>query len=40
MTPAWLWWVLPPGLLIVAAALGFALLGFALEQILNPRLKK
>jgi peptide/nickel transport system ATP-binding protein/peptide/nickel transport system permease protein len=39
LTPAWLWWVLPPGLLIVCAALGFALVGFALEQILNPRLK-
>jgi peptide/nickel transport system permease protein len=40
LTPAWLWWVLPPGLLIVSAALGFALIGFALEQILNPRLRK
>lgn len=40
MTPAWLWWVLPPGLLIVCAALGFALIGFALEQILNPRLRR
>lgn len=40
LTPAWLWWVLPPGLMIVAASLGFALLGFALEQILNPRLRK
>lgn len=40
MTPAWRWWVLPPGLLIVSAALGFALLGFALEQILNPRLRQ
>lgn len=40
MTPAWLWWVLPPGLLIVAAALGFALVGFAVEQILNPRLRR
>lgn len=40
LTPAWLWWVLPPGLMIVAAALGFALVGFALEQILNPRLRR
>lgn len=40
MTPAWTWWVLPPGLLIVAAALGFALVGFAVEQILNPRLRR
>jgi ABC-type dipeptide/oligopeptide/nickel transport system permease subunit len=40
LTPAWMWWVLPPGLMIVAASLGFALVGFALEQILNPRLRK
>jgi peptide/nickel transport system permease protein len=40
LTPAWLWWVLPPGLLIAASALGFALLGFALEQRVNPRLRR
>lgn len=38
LTPAWRWWVLPPGLLVSLAALGFALLGFALEQVINPRL--
>lgn len=40
LTPAWLWWVLPPGLLIGAASLGFAMIGFALEQIINPRLRQ
>jgi peptide/nickel transport system ATP-binding protein/peptide/nickel transport system permease protein len=40
LTPAWRWWVLPPGLLISAAALGFALIGFALEQVINPRLRQ
>jgi peptide/nickel transport system ATP-binding protein/peptide/nickel transport system permease protein len=40
LTPAWKWWVLPPGILISLAALGFALMGFALEQIINPRLKQ
>lgn len=39
LTPAWVWWVLPPGLLIVCASLGFALIGFSLEQIINPRLR-
>ena len=39
LTPAWIWWVLPPGLLISLAALGFALMGFALEQVINPRLR-
>lgn len=38
LTPAWLWWVLPPGLLIGAVSLSFALLGFALERVLNPKL--
>jgi peptide/nickel transport system ATP-binding protein/peptide/nickel transport system permease protein len=37
-TPAWKWWVLPPGLLIGLASLGFALVGFALEQRINPLL--
>jgi len=40
LTPAWLWWVLPPGLLIIGASVGFAFIGFALEQILNPRLQQ
>jgi peptide/nickel transport system ATP-binding protein/peptide/nickel transport system permease protein len=40
LSPAWKWWVLPPGLLISMAALGFALMGFALEQTINPRLKQ
>jgi peptide/nickel transport system permease protein len=40
LTPAWLWWVVPPGLMIAAAALGFALLGFSMEQRLNPRLRR
>ena len=39
LSGAWVWWVLPPGLMITASVLGFALLGFALEEVLNPRLK-
>ena len=38
LTPAWQWWVLPPGLLIMAASLGFALIAFALEERIDPRL--
>lgn len=37
LTGAWVWWVLPPGLLIGLTALGFALIGHALEAMLNPR---
>lgn len=40
LSGAWTWWVLPPGLLITAAVLGFAFTGFALEEILNPRLRR
>jgi peptide/nickel transport system ATP-binding protein/peptide/nickel transport system permease protein len=38
LTPAWKWWVLPPGLMIMAASLGFALIAFAMEERINPRL--
>jgi len=34
------WWVIPPGLCIAALAVSFILLGFALDEILNPRLRR
>ncbi|HWG85363.1 MAG TPA: ABC transporter permease [Deinococcales bacterium] len=37
---SWPWWVVPPGLMITAAVLGFALTGRALEGYLFPRLRK
>ena len=40
LTGAWKWWVLPPGLMITLAVLGFAFSGYALEEIFNPRLRK
>ncbi len=39
LSGAWVWWVIPPGLLITAATLGFAFTGFALEEVLNPRMR-
>ncbi|AFA38257.1 ABC-type dipeptide/oligopeptide/nickel transport systems, permease component [Pyrobaculum oguniense TE7] len=36
---AW-WWILTPGFLIVITAIGFVLVFFALEPIVNPRLKR
>jgi len=39
LSGAWLWWVLPPGLMIATTVLGFALLGLALEEVLNPHLR-
>lgn len=38
LTGSWLWWVLPPGLLITLTVLAFALTGYALEETVNPRL--
>ena len=39
LSGAWRWWVIPPGIMITVSVLGFALLGFALEEALNPRLQ-
>lgn len=38
LSPAWKWWVLPPGLAIMLASLGFALIAFAVEERINPKL--
>lgn len=38
LTPAWKWWVLPPGVMIMLASLGAALIAFAVEERINPRL--
>ena len=34
------WWVLPPGLLIVFAAITFVLIALGLEPVVNPRLRR
>ena len=34
------WWIVAPGLAIVAVVLGFTLLGYALDEIFNPRLRR
>jgi peptide/nickel transport system permease protein len=33
------WWLLPPGIAIVAVVLAFTMCGYALEEVLNPRLR-
>lgn len=33
------WWIIPPGLCIALVATAFILLGFALDEILNPKLR-
>jgi peptide/nickel transport system permease protein len=34
------WWVVPPGLLISIVALSFIFIGYALDEILNPKLRE
>ncbi len=34
------WWLVPPGLAIVFVVLAFTLCGFALDEILNPKLRE
>jgi peptide/nickel transport system permease protein len=33
----WVWWVLPAGLAITFAVVGFTLVGVGLEPVFNPR---
>ncbi len=35
---AW-WWIVPPGLCIALVVFGFASLGYAIEEVINPRLR-
>lgn len=34
------WWIVPPGLSIAAISLSFILLGYALDEVLNPKLRE
>ena len=33
------WWIMPPGLAIVLLVLSFTMVGYALDDILNPKLR-
>lgn len=39
LTNAWVWWILPPGLMITFMVIAFSYVGNALEEIANPRLR-
>jgi peptide/nickel transport system permease protein len=39
-TPSPWWWVLPPGFAIALISLSFVLIGYALDEIFNPKLRK
>lgn len=34
------WWIIPPGLCIAAISISFILLGYALDEILNPKIRE
>ena len=38
LTEAWVWWIIPPGICIVMVVLAFSLMGYYLEEKVNPRL--
>lgn len=40
LTDAWLWWIVPPGLALTAAVVGFAFMGYAVEEWADPRLAR
>lgn len=40
LSGAWVWWVIPPGIAITATVMGFALIAFSLERLVNPRLRQ
>ena len=40
MTNGYWWWIVPPGLAVVCVTLAFTLCGYALEEVLDPRLRE
>lgn len=40
MTAGYWWWLIPPGLCIVMVTLSFTMCGYALDEILNPKLRE
>jgi ABC-type dipeptide/oligopeptide/nickel transport system permease subunit len=40
LSDSWLWWAVPPGLAITLTVVGFALVGVAVEDRLNPNLRE
>ncbi|MFM7599106.1 MAG: ABC transporter permease [Actinomycetota bacterium] len=40
MSNGYWWWILPPGICVILVTMAFTLVGYALEEILDPRLRK
>jgi peptide/nickel transport system permease protein len=39
LTAGYWWWLVPPGIAIVLVTLSFTMCGYALDEILNPKLR-
>jgi len=39
LSAGWWWWLIPPGLAILAVTLSFTMVGYALDEVLSPRLR-
>jgi peptide/nickel transport system permease protein len=40
LTAGWWWWLIPPGIAICLVTLSFTMCGYALDEILNPKLRE
>ena len=40
ITAGYWWWLIPPGIMIVLVTLAFTMCGYALDEVLNPRLRE
>lgn len=39
LSAGWWWWLIPPGVAIMCVTLSFTMIGFALDEVLSPRLR-
>jgi peptide/nickel transport system permease protein len=40
MTNGYWWWLMPPGIAIVCVTLAFTMCGYAMDEVLNPKLRR
>lgn len=40
LSAGWWWWIIPPGICICLVTLAFTMCGYALDEVLNPRIKE
>ena len=40
MSAGWWWWLIPPGVAIMMVTLSFTMVGYALDEVLSPRLRE